>query len=209
MHHLVVGQGQDEVLRESVHQREGDVLVVELPEVGVQLHVMGDVVHPAHVPLQVEAQAALVHRVGHQGPGGGLLGDHQHVGVGDKDVGVEGAQEVDGLQILVAAVLVGHPLAALAAVVQVEHGGHGVHPQAVDVVLLQPEEGGGEQEGADFLLVVVKHPWCPSRRVRPFGGRHTRSRARRQTRTGRRRPWGSGRAPNPESRRCRPGGAGR
>ena len=58
MDHLVVGEGQDVVLREGVHQGEGDVPVVELPEVGVHFDVVADVVHPAHVPLEVEAQAA-------------------------------------------------------------------------------------------------------------------------------------------------------
>ena len=56
---------------------------------------------------------------------------------------------------------VGHPLTALAAVVQVEHGSYRIHPQAVDVELLQPEEGGGEQEGADLVAGVVKHPGAP------------------------------------------------
>ena len=128
MHHLVVGEGQDEVFREGVEEGEGDVPVVILPEVGVQLHVVEHIVHPAHVPLEVEAQPPLAHRVGDLGPGGGLLGDHEHVAVLGKDALVEPLEEVHGLQILVAAVDIGDPLAPLAAVVQVEHGGHRVHP---------------------------------------------------------------------------------
>ena len=89
MDHLVVGEGQDVVLREGIHQGEGDVPVVELPEVWVHFDVVADVVHPAHVPLEVEAQTPLVHRIGHLGPGGGLLGDHQHVGVVGKDGGIQ------------------------------------------------------------------------------------------------------------------------
>ena len=84
--------------------------MVELPEIGVHLHIVGDVVHPPHVPLQVEAQPALADRVGHQGPGGGLLGDHQYVVVLAENPGVELLDEVHGLQILVAAVDVGGPL---------------------------------------------------------------------------------------------------
>ena len=117
MHHLVVGQRQNVVFREGVHQGEGDVPVIELAEVGVHLDVVADVVHPAHVPFEVEAQAALVHRVGHLGPGGGFLGHHEHIGVGTEDGGVQLLEELDGLQILVAAIDVGGPLAVLAAVV--------------------------------------------------------------------------------------------
>ena len=135
--------------------------MVELPEVGVQLEVVADVVHPAHVPLEVEAQAAVVHRIGHFGPGGGLLGDHQHVRVGPEDGGVQLLEELDGLQILLAAVDVGHPGPVLTAVVQVQHGGHRVHPQAVGVVLLQPEHGVGEEEGAHLVPAQVKDLGAP------------------------------------------------
>ena len=41
--------GEHEVLREGVHKGEGQVPVVVLPEVGVQLDVVGHIVHPAHV----------------------------------------------------------------------------------------------------------------------------------------------------------------
>ena len=119
-----------------------------LAEDGVGFQVVTDVVHPAHVPLEVEAQSALAHRVGHLGPGGGLLGDHQHVRVGGEDGGVQLLQEVHRFQIFVAAVDIGHPVALMPGVVQIEHGGYRVHPQAVGMVLFQPEHGRGEQEGA-------------------------------------------------------------
>ena len=54
---LVMGQGQDVVFREGVHQGEGDVPVVELAEIGIQLDVVADVVHPAHVPFIIKSKA--------------------------------------------------------------------------------------------------------------------------------------------------------
>ena len=148
MHHLVMGDGQDIVFAEGVHQREGQVPMIVLAEQGIGFQVVAHVVHPAHVPLEVEAQTALVHRVGHLGPGGGLLGDHEHVRILGKDSSVQLLKEVHRLQIFVAAVDVGHPLAVPASVIQIEHGGHGVHTQTVGMVHLQPEHGRGEQEGA-------------------------------------------------------------
>ena len=59
---------------------------------------------------------------------------------------VELPQEIHRLQVLVAAVLVGQPLAGVAGIIQIEHGSDGVDAQAVQVELLQPEEGAGEQE---------------------------------------------------------------
>ena len=34
VHYLIVGQGEHKILREGIHQREGNIVVVELAEVG-------------------------------------------------------------------------------------------------------------------------------------------------------------------------------
>ncbi|MNX96276.1 hypothetical protein D3C86_1285870 [compost metagenome] len=71
-------------------------------------------------------------------PCGGFLGDHQGTGCFQGDHIVEVAQEVDGLQILPPAMAVRHPLAGFARVVAVQHRGHGIDPQAIDVEMLEP-----------------------------------------------------------------------
>ncbi len=60
------------------------------------------------------------------------MGDHVH-----------GLEEFDGFEIFAAAVPVGNPLAFLAGVIKIKHGGDGIHAEAVDVVFVQPEEGVG------------------------------------------------------------------
>lgn len=45
-----------------------------------------------------------------------------------------------GLQILLAAVHVGHPFPVIFAIVQIQHAGHGVHADAVRVKFLHPEQ---------------------------------------------------------------------
>ena len=97
VHDLVMRDRQDEILRKGVHQRERDVLVVELAEPGVELQIVAHVVHPAHVPLEVEAEAAILGGPCDERPRGRLLGDHQRVRVDGKRSLVERAQEVDGL----------------------------------------------------------------------------------------------------------------
>jgi len=47
--------------------------------------------------------------------------------------------EGDRLQVFMTPELIGDPLARLPRVVQVEHGGDGIHAQAVEMVLIQPE----------------------------------------------------------------------
>ena len=76
---------------------------------------------------------------------------------------VQLAQEIDGLEVLAAAVPVRHPLARLARVVEVQHRRHGVHAKAVDVERLEPVERVGQQEVADFVPAVVEDQRAPVR----------------------------------------------
>ncbi len=77
------------------------------------------------------------------------------------DFFVELLEEVDGFEVLAAAVAVRHPLAFFAAVVEVQHRGDRIDAQAVDVVLVEPEQGVGEQEVADFVAAVVEDHRAP------------------------------------------------
>ena len=74
---------------------------------------------------------------------------------------VELAQQVHGVEVLVAAVLVGDPLPGLAGVIQVEHGGDRVHAQPVDVELVEPIQGAGEQEVLHLVAPVVEDQGAP------------------------------------------------
>ena len=119
------------------------------------------VVHPAHVPLEAEAQAAQVGRPRHARPARRFLGDGQDAGMFAVAELVEPLEEVDRLEVLVAAEDVGDPLAGLARIVEVEHRGDGVDPQAVEVVAVEPEERVAEQEVADLGPAVVEDLGAP------------------------------------------------
>ena len=146
VHHLVVGDGQDELFGKGVEQSEGQFVVVMSTMDGVFGDVAQAVVHPAHVPLVGKAQPAFAGRPADPGPGSGLLGDHQRAGHLQVHHVVEVAEEVDGLQVFAAAVAVGNPFAGLSGIVPVEHRGHGVHAQPVNMESAQPVEGRGEHE---------------------------------------------------------------
>ena len=75
--------------------------------------------------------------------------------------GVELAQELERLEILAAAVLVRQPLARLAAVIQVQHRGDGVHAQSVDVITLHPEQRVRDQEVLHLVAAVVEDLRAP------------------------------------------------
>ena len=64
VHDLVVADRQDEVLRVRVRHRERHLVVVVLPVDRLAAQVAQRVVHPAHVPLEAEAEAAVVDRLG-------------------------------------------------------------------------------------------------------------------------------------------------
>ena len=127
VHHLIVRERQHVVLGEHIEAAEGELVVIEAAMDGILRQVFERVVHPSHVPLEAEAEPAHGGGLRDHGPGGGLLGDGLHVGMAAVHVRIQLLQEADGLQVFVAAVLVGNPLALGAGIVQVEHGGDRVH----------------------------------------------------------------------------------
>src|SRR5258708_217491 len=136
---FVVGERQNEIFGEGVEEGKSQLVLVKSTVDGILREIGERVVHPAHVPLQAEAEAAEIGWAGDAGPGGGFFGDGQKAGealVGDL---VEAADKRDGGEILASAELIGNPLAGFAGVVEVKHRGYGVYAQAVDVVLVEPE----------------------------------------------------------------------
>ena len=80
---------------------------------------------------------------------------------------VELADELDGLQVLAPAILVGNPLARAPRIIEVEHRGHRIDPQAVDVKAVAPEQRVGQQEVDDLVPAIVENQGAPIL-VRPF-----------------------------------------
>ena len=96
--------------------------------------------HPAHVPLEAEAEAALVGRPRNAGKGGRFLGDGDRARKAAVDELVGAAQEGDRFAVFLAAVGVGQPFALAARIVEVEHRGDRVDAQPVDVEAVDPVE---------------------------------------------------------------------
>ena len=119
VNYLVVGERQHEVLVVGVQHAERELVVMALAMHGVLTHVREDVVHPSHVPLEPEAEPAVRRGSRDTRPSGRFLSDREHVRELGVDPLVEPPQEVDCLDVLLAAVLVGRPFSLFAAVVAV------------------------------------------------------------------------------------------
>src|SRR6266568_971155 len=135
--------------------------MVELAVDGILRKIEQRVVHPAHIPLQAETQPPDVGGPRHTRPRCGLFGDGQHAGVAFVDELVQALQERNGVQILVPAIGVRNPFAGPARVVEVEHGGDGVHSKSVHVIFFQPEQGAVPKEAPHLRAAVVKDASAP------------------------------------------------
>ena len=173
MHHLVVAQREHKILAVSVDHRERRLAMVVLPVDRVASEIRQHVVHPPHVPFEVETEPAVGRRPRDAAPRRAFLGNHErprHLGVHGV---VEVAQEIDGLEIFTAAMAVRQPLAGFAGIIEIEHRGHGVHAQAVEVEFPQPVQRGGRQKVAHLVAPEVEDKRAPVRvfalpRVRVF-----------------------------------------
>src|SRR5947207_14825137 len=69
MNNFIVAQHQNEMLLKSVEEREGNVSLMKPPINRIKLHVMEEVVHPAHIPFKAEPEAAEIRRARNTGQG--------------------------------------------------------------------------------------------------------------------------------------------
>ena len=160
---LIMGKCEDEVLGKGVHHRERQLVVVVLAEVGVKLQIVECVMHEAHVPLEAEAEPAVIGRLCHAGVGGRLLRDRHAAGPCREQGRVELLQKGDRAEIDVAAVAVGRPLAVAPGVVEVQHRGHRVHTDAVDVVAVKKQHRRRDEKALHLRHGVVKNERAPFR----------------------------------------------
>ena len=161
MHHFVVRQRQHEVLAMRVQRAKGQLVVVVGPVHRIHGQILQRVVHPAHVPLHIEAEAAVFSAMGHAGPGGGLFCDHQCTRHFLMHGIVQRLQPVNGFEILAAAIGIGQPLAGLSRIVAIDHRCDRIDTQPIEVKLLQPVQRAAREKTANLLPRMVEHQCLP------------------------------------------------
>ena len=112
-------EGQNEIFGEGVDEAEGNLVVMVVAVYGILRHVVQHVVHPAHIPLQTEAEPSEINGARHLRPGGGFFCNHHRIGVGAVDVFVQRAQEMNRVEVFFSAETIGYPLAFAAAVIEI------------------------------------------------------------------------------------------
>lgn len=102
----------------------------------IEFHIIQRVVHPAEIPFEPEAEAAIGGRTRHAGKIGGLFRHRYRAWrlLAENTVGV--TQKLDRFEIFPPAVFVGDPLARFTAIVAVDHRRHRVDAQRVNAEAL-------------------------------------------------------------------------
>ena len=68
MHNLIVGEYQHKILTVGIQHGKCQLPIIVLPEKRIAVHIVGKIIHPAHVPLVVKPKASLFHCSGHLWP---------------------------------------------------------------------------------------------------------------------------------------------
>ncbi len=142
---FVVREGKEEIFTEGVEKRERELVVLVLAVDGIGGEIFQRVIHPTHVPFEAETEPTEISGAGNAGPGSGFFGNGEDAGEPAVDDFVHALEESYGGEILPATEFVGNPFAGLAGIIEIEHGSNGVYPEAVDVVLVEPEESVGDE----------------------------------------------------------------
>ena len=74
-------QHQHKLLAVGINHAERQIIMSSRTEKGIGHNIAKVIIHKAHVPFQVKAEAVLIERPRYSGPRRGLLSDHEHTGI--------------------------------------------------------------------------------------------------------------------------------
>ena len=73
VNHLIMGEYQNEILAVRIQHTKGQLSVMMVAEIRITLHITGKIIHPAHVPFIIKAQAVFLYITGNLRPCCGFL----------------------------------------------------------------------------------------------------------------------------------------
>ena len=156
VNHLVVADRQNEMLGAAVHIEKSKFVVVVPAVKGVLAQVSQRIIHPAHGPFVVKAQALAV---GHTRKSRAFLGHHHGPRHHVMHHLIQPLKESNSFQIFAPTVDVGNPLCARE--IKVQHRGDGIYPQAVHVEILQPAQRRADEKHHHFIAAIVENVGVP------------------------------------------------
>ena len=137
--------------------------MVVASEIWIQLHVIKKIVHPSHVPLHGKSQSAVFRSSGHLWPCCRFLCNNHGSVISSSHYCIQMFEEFDRFQILILSIDIRHPVACTAAIIQIQHGGHRIYTQSVNMELFYPVQSIGNQEILYFVLSIIKYLGSPIR----------------------------------------------
>src|SRR5688500_10087884 len=161
MHHFVMREDQYKIFAEGIDESERNFVLMIAAVNRIEAEILQSVVDPAHIPFQTKPQPAEIGRLGHTRPCRRLLGNREDTWMVLMHLHVKFLEESDGLQILVAAILVGNPFALLTRIIQIQYGRDGIDPQSVNMISIKPKQGAVEQEVPHLHPTEVKNAAVP------------------------------------------------
>ena len=93
------------------------------------------------------------------------FGNHDNTRVLLVDHDVQLFYKFHRFEILIASVSIRHPLPCFSRVVQIQHRGHSIHSQTIDVVPIKPHQRTIDEEVFDFGTAIIKNPALPLRMI--------------------------------------------
>ena len=155
MHHFIMGKNQHISLTVSIGHGESHLIMVELTEIRVKLHVFQEIIHPSHVPLQTESKSILLCITCNHRPCSGFFSDHNCSVISTKNYCIQMFKELNRFQVLISTVFIGYPFSVFLTVIQIKHGSHCIYTKTIYMALFHPVKGIGDQEILHFRAAII------------------------------------------------------
>ena len=161
MNHLIMRKRQDVILALVIGHGEGHRIVIALSHNGIELHILAEIMHPAHVPLECKSESLSSDLARNIGPSGRFLRNGKESGICSANNRIEMLEKLYRIVILIAAIFIGKPLTVLLAIIKIEHRCNCIHSDTVNMEFPEPVEYVCYKEILDLCLGIVEYLGSP------------------------------------------------
>ena len=122
MNHLIMRENKNKLLTCGITHAKGHLIVIVLTEIRIQFHIIEEIMHPTHIPFICKSKPIVLRSLCDLRPCRRFFRNDNRAVFSATDHRIQMFEELNRIQIPIAAEFIRYPFTIFAAIVKIQHG---------------------------------------------------------------------------------------